>query len=130
MTRGADCDDTNAMRFHPQAGLTDPEEGDDTPSRRRRGRLGQEAVVSNIGNVIDLSLDGMRVICRRLPKEDEFTIQIAGLGGEVMVRGRVAWSKREGRSRFEVGIQFIDVSKELAAEINRLGMTNRHRLGG
>ncbi len=115
------------MRFHPRAGLTNPGGDDDgKPGRRGRGRLGQEAVVSSIGKVIDLSPDGMRACCRRPPK-DEFAIQIIGLGEEFEVRGRVVWSKRRGLFQYEVGIEFIDVSDDMASRINRLGMTNRHR---
>jgi hypothetical protein len=118
------------MRFDPQAGLTNPRDGDDNPSRRRRGRLGQEAVISSIGTVLDLSPDGLRAMCRRLPEEGEIAIQITGLGGELEVMGRMVWSKRHGRSKFEVGIEFVDVSGDLARQINDLAMINRHRLWG
>jgi len=112
------------MRLNPQAGITEvrAESG-----RRRRWRVGQEAVLCNIGTVADLSTAGMRVRCRRVPK-GEFTAHLVGLGGEVTVKGRVAWVKRYGLFRKECGVQFLDVTPELARQITALGMTNRNRL--
>lgn len=112
------------MRLNPQAGVTEvrTESG-----RRRRGRVGQEAVICNLGPVSDLSTAGMRVKCHRVPK-GEFVAHLVGLGGEVNVRGRVAWVKRCGLFRKECGIQFMDVTPELARQITALGMTNRNRL--
>ena len=113
------------MRFDPQAGVTSLAEQES--GRRRRGRLGQEAVISNIGTVMDLSTAGMRVRCRRLPRGEKFTVQIRGLGNEVKVQGRVAWQRRYGLFRREAGIAFIDVGPELARMITELGTVNRKR---
>ncbi len=112
------------MRLNPQAGITEirTESG-----RRRRGRVGQEAVICNIGMVSDLSTSGMRVRCRRVPK-GEFIAHIVGLGTEVKIKGRVVWVRRYGLFRKECGVQFVDVTPELARQVTALGMTNRNRL--
>ena len=77
------------MRLNPQAGITNlkTESG-----RRRRGRVGQEAVICNIGAVMDLSTAGMRVRCSKIPK-GEFIAHLTGLGMEIKVKARIAWVK-------------------------------------
>ena len=84
-------------------------------------------MICNIGSVVDLSTAGMRVRCARVPK-GEFIAHLTGLGMELKVKARIAWVKRYGLFRKEAGVQFIDVSPDLAKQITALGMTNRNRL--
>jgi hypothetical protein len=112
------------MRFDPRAGVTDLRQ--DETGRRRRGRIGQESVLCDHGPVLDLSAAGMRIACRRVPRGD-FTTRIHGLGIQLTVRCRVAWSKKAGFFRREVGIEFVDMNPKTAEQITRLGMINRDR---
>jgi hypothetical protein len=112
------------MVFHPQAGIINEDDGRE--SRRRTGRVALEAVVCELGTVRDLSATGMRVITRRPPK-GAFTLHVRGLDSEVEIDGRVAWAKRIGLFRFEVGVKFINVSEDQAQKLTRMGMTNRRR---
>jgi hypothetical protein len=112
------------MHFDPRAGIT---KADVDNGRRRRGRLGQEAVISDIGSVIDLSCGGMRVKNAKIPKGEEFPIRIMGLGVDLTVRGRLAWIRKRGMFSKEAGIEFVDVTPEMARQITALGMNNRRR---
>ena len=111
------------MQIDPQAGVTDLPEQSDV---RRQGRLGQEAVVCDLGVVLDLSTAGMRLRCSRVPKKD-FTTKLVGLGSEVTVKGKVVWSKRAGLFKKLCGIEFVGLTDQDRDKITRMGMTNRKR---
>jgi hypothetical protein len=121
---GSKWGDTLCMHFDPRAGIMKTGGAD---GRRRRGRLGQEAVISDIGTVVDLSCAGMRVKNAKIPKGEEFPIRIMGLGTDLTVRGRLAWIRKRGLFSKEAGIEFIDVTEEIARQITSLGMNNRCR---
>ena len=117
-------DDIWDMRFDPRAGLTRMSQRGS--GRRRHGRLEQEAVACGLGSVVDLSASGMRVIGRRVP-QGQFTTWIRGLGVETTVNARAAWSKRIGLFRYEIGVQFANVTPETAKQLAALAMNNRLR---
>lgn len=120
---GSGPGDTSIMQIDPQAGVTDLNDKHDV---RRQGRLGQEAVVCDLGVVLDLSTAGMRLRCSKIPK-DEFTTKLIGLGSEVTVKGRVVWNKRAGLFKKLCGIEFVDLTDQDRDKITRMGMTNRKR---
>jgi len=123
---GSGIVDIGDMRFDPQAGVTKlgPASGG---TRRKHGRLEQEAVMSGLGQVLDLSASGMRVLGRKSVPRGEFTTWIRGLGVSMTVRARVAWSKRRGMLRQELGLQFVNVTPDVARQLTDLAMSNRLR---
>ena len=112
------------MRFDPQAGLTGLTPGG--KQRRRHGRLEQEAVTCDLGTVLDLSASGMRIGSRRVPKGD-FVVCIRGYDIAVVVTGRLAWQKKVGLFRHELGVEFIDLTEEMSRQLNSLAMNHRQR---
>ena len=55
--------------------------------------------------------------------------QLFTIGDSVVeVRGRVAWSKRIAFRRHEIGVEFVNVSDELARELTHLATACRNRL--
>ena len=116
--------DVEHMRFNPQLGVVHITE--DTSGRRRSGRLRQEEVWCNLGQVKDLSSSGMRVIGKHVPKKPVIT-RIMGPAVEVTVSGEVKWSKRLGFRKHEMGVEFIEVTPELAEALTSLGVVNRRR---
>ena len=43
------------------------------------------------------------------------------------MRGRVIWSRKIGFRKSEVGIEFIEVTPELAQQLTTMAMNNRFR---
>ena len=121
---GDDCHDVQDMQFNPTMRLTrflGTRDG-----RRIPGRLAQEQLVSSLGPVLDLSAGGMRVLSTR----PVLGIKDVGLrGGEFSVKltTKVAWSRRLGFRRHEIGLAFLDVDEELATMLSRISRDHRAR---
>jgi hypothetical protein len=115
------------MQFNPTVGvtrLTGPREG-----RRAPGRLTQEQLACSLGPVLDLSTGGMRVLATRPPPaEDALIVRL--LGGTVCLDlpCRVAWSRRLGFRRHEVGLSFTDLDGEVVRLLSRISLDHRARL--
>jgi hypothetical protein len=113
------------MQFDPQANVTTLTDGGN--GRRRFGRLPLEAVQCDLGKVLELSANGMRVKTRKLP-EGVFTVRIFGLGMELEVQGHVVWSKRAGLLGAKMaGVEFLEVSPTVSRQLTTLGMNNRNQ---
>ena len=94
--------------------------------RRIPGRLPQEQLVSSLGPVLDLSAGGMRVLSTR----PLLGMRDVGLrGGDVSVKlsTKVAWSRRLGFRRHEIGLTFLDVDQELVTVLSRISSDHRAR---
>ena len=116
-------DDKEPMRFDPQAGIY---RNADVVNRRRAGRFELEDVTCDLGPVLDLSSGGMRVRCRQAPS-GIFPVRLCGLGGELVVRAQVAWVKRNGLFKREVGLQFLDVTPDIARHLSQMAMSSRRQ---
>src|SRR5262245_19487678 len=119
--------DVCVMQFHPTMALSrlmGTREG-----RRAPGRVSQEQLGSSLGPVLDLSTGGMRVLAIRPPPPEE-SLVVRLLSGTVCLdlTCRVAWSRRLGFRRFEVGLSFADVDSEVARILSRISMDHRARL--
>ncbi|UCD75044.1 MAG: PilZ domain-containing protein [Phycisphaerales bacterium] len=112
------------MRFDPKAGVVRPIIQRDT--RRRRGRLGQEGLTSSHGPVLDLSSGGARVMCRRVPK-GAVILELVGAGGVFRLKAHVAWSRKIGLFKYEVGFEFDDVPPDVARKLTTLATDHRTR---
>jgi hypothetical protein len=95
--------------------------------RRRSGRLEQEMLYCEYGKVLDLSAGGMRIVCRRVPPAGQLVIALHGIDETFKVKARVAWKKRIGLLKHEVGFQFLDVSPQLSRKLTNLATTCRMR---
>lgn len=94
--------------------------------RRVQARLTQESLRSNLGPVLDLSMGGMRVRCNKLP-EGIFDVELSDEEETIHLRAEVAWARRVGFRRQEVGLKFVDLSPDLAIQLSRLAARNRIR---
>lgn len=107
----------------------------DIPERpgdqRRTRRLSQEMLACNLGDVMDLSLGGMRVRTPRHGAPDEgreVEVRFDAAEPPLTLRGVVVRSTPLGARRTELGVRFIDVSPEAHRQITRLSMAHRKRL--
>ena len=94
--------------------------------RRIPGRLPQEQLVSSLGPVLDLSAGGMRVLTTR-PLLGMRDIGLRGGDFSVKLSTKVAWSRRLGFRRHEIGLTFLDVDEELASMLSRISSDHRAR---
>ncbi len=94
--------------------------------RRIPGRLPQEQLVSSLGPVLDLSAGGMRVLCTR-PLLGTRDVGLRGGDFSVKLSTKVAWSRRLGFRRHEIGLTFLDVDEELASMLSRISSDHRAR---
>src|SRR5688572_23729885 len=112
------------MRFDPNAlGREKKVAG---PGRRRTGRLQQEMLSCNIGDVLDISAGGMRVLSRQnVPERIQVFLNGYQLPGKLIAE--LAWTKKVGLRKLEVGLRFVDVSPEVAQTLTAIAASNRFR---
>lgn len=97
--------------------------------RRRCGRLVQESLASNYGPVVDVSSEGLRIRCLRVPTLSR-GIELTGLvGGTLRLEGEVVWSRRNGLLRSEVGIRLKNLDVDARNKLRDLSLGNRMERG-
>lgn len=91
-------------------------------------RLPQELLTCNLGQVMDLSLGGMRIRCsRRRTPLGEVDIELADEVSPVSMKGDVVWSSNIGSRQREVGIRFHDMDADTIKELTRISIAHRCR---
>jgi hypothetical protein len=100
--------------------------GDKDP-RRRATRHKTESLSCDLGRVVDLSTQGMRVACTGKPPlqtGQSGKVKLRIPEGAIAVMGRAVWSRRTGFRKYEMGLEFLNVKRsvQLALEsIARFG---------
>ncbi len=80
--------------------------------RRSKIRIRQTELHCSLGKVVDISSTGLRVVCRRIPK-DEVTFELNTTVDPLTVQTKVVWVKRLGFRKHEIGLHFVESSPEL-----------------
>jgi hypothetical protein len=112
------------MRFDPQAGITQLVA--DVLGRRAQPRVRQETLHSTLGQVLDISSGGARILTReRIAGLIEF--RIFDSAESIIVTAEVLWTRRIGLFKREIGLRFVDLSPEIAAGLTRLATSHRDR---
>jgi len=86
--------------------------------RREEIRVAQNELESSLGQVLDISVSGMRVICRHIPKNEQFDFQLNTSVDPITVTGKIVWQQRLGFRKHEIGLSFINASKELISLVH------------
>ncbi len=108
-----------AQRLSEAAGAPSPAGSD----RRRFGRLNCQEITSSLGFVSDLSGGGLRVLSRRKPCLAEgapYECTLHTPLGTLTVPTRIARIRKHGYARFEIGLQFEELSPESRQTLNLL----------
>lgn len=95
-------------------------------NRRKSGRLVCVGLVSDLGEVPDLSAGGCRVRCQRLlpfPLGGTYTFTLSGHSTTVVILGKIKRRTRVGLMTFEYGIEFVELSAEQRDAILELSQT-------
>ncbi len=87
--------------------------------RRDAIRIAQNELESSFGRVLDISVSGMRVVCRHVPKDEQVEFQLNTTVDPITVIGKIVWTQRLGFRKHEVGLHFINASKELINLVHR-----------
>jgi hypothetical protein len=81
--------------------------------RRRFGRLKGGNLQCNRGRVLDLSAGGMRLRSGRR-YSTRLTVDLWTATRRVTILAELVWTKRLGFRRYEIGLEFRDVTEEIA----------------
>ena len=95
------------------------EEGDS--DRRRRGRFKSLGpLTSNLGNVLDISGGGLRVLSKT-KVEGGGRVELILPTDRVIVPARVAWCHKVAFRKYVVGLEFINLTPELTQKLTEIG---------
>ena len=95
--------------------------GDDDARKLPRGR--PERLMCSLGEIVDLSVLGMRVQCQgkcKLLAGQMMQVTIASEQGDISVECWIRWVKKVSFLEYELGVQFAQVPPAVAAQINGL----------
>ena len=101
---------------------------DSSSSRRKFGRVLCQDVKCSLGEILDLSAKGMRVITRHKMPEvgTEIATTIETLNGPLHVVVNIAWSKKSGWFAHEVGFVFGNMDAKTRDALTLLGRAAAH----
>lgn len=96
--------------------------------RRSKGRLGCDGLRTALGEVVDVSASGMRV--RRqgrggVTAGDTYSFVLENEGVACRVTCRVARVRRVGLFRHEIGLEFVELTEEVARRVAQLAIDAR-----
>ncbi len=87
--------------------------------RRGHGRLRGEGALCNLGQILDISAGGMRVLSDSPLKGNQRVAFAHPDRGRLAITARAVWCKKVRRGCFAVGLQFVNVSAEDRRELLR-----------
>ena len=105
-------DDSSAIKRAVESTLSGPED-------RTTVRLKVEFLKCNLGAVLDLSLGGVRVRSRRALRGGHM-VKLYNSDTSVLLKAEVRRCDRIGLGNYEVGLEFIDVSPNVAENLRML----------
>ena len=94
--------------------------------RRIPGRVPQERLVCDLGPVLDLSAGGMRVLGTRR-RQGNLELTLWGGDLKLALQARVAWSRRLGFRRHEIGLTLLEVDETVTELLSRISADHRAR---
>ena len=92
--------------------------------RRESGRFNEETVACNLGSVMNLSAGGLRLLShRRL--NGILSLELWDTHRGLRLCGKVAWCRRIGFRKHEIGVEFLNVTPEIAGDLATIAIDNR-----
>ena len=113
----------SSIIFNPVRGMKKPSNLSD---RRSPGRVPQEELMCDLGPVIDLSCGGMRILSKR-QLVDIVKAKVWAYDFSMTLETRVAWTKRLGFRRHEIGLEFINIDDSISKILGRISALHRMR---
>ncbi len=115
--------DDRRMFFEPLRGM---KRETNLSDRRTPARLQQESLVCDLGPILDLSIGGMRVLCKRR-REGPLELRLWAFQFSMSLDGQVVWTKQLGFRRHEIGVQFLNVDDDTSKILSRISAIHRMR---
>ncbi len=115
--------DGESLFFEPQRGM---KRETNLSDRRTPARLQQEDLLSDLGPILDLSVGGMRVLCKR-SREGSLKVRLWAYQFTMNLDGQVVWTKHLGFRRHEIGVEFLNVDDDTAKILARVSAIHRMR---
>jgi hypothetical protein len=100
-----------------------PAEQSSRANNRRKGRVRADTLQTNLGPAKDLSETGIRIAVDRsckLQAGDRIMLQMRGPSHELASVGKVAWRRKVGWFKAEVGLEFLDNSETFRRALREL----------
>ena len=94
--------------------------------RRRFGRIKGGRLGCNLGSVLDLSSGGMRIQARRSLRKGEVSVELWSRTQRATIRAKIVWCRRVAFRRYEVGLEFQEVSEETSRALTSFATYLRH----
>lgn len=91
---------------------------------RKFGRLVQQALRCNLGTILDISAGGMAVRVKHVP-DGECLVEIPGHPLPGPLRAKMIWWRKSGFFSSDIGLQFIEVTPEMARRLCAIASANR-----
>ena len=91
--------------------------------RRKSGRLNQKTVACNIGSVINLSAGGLRLLSHRRLK-GILKVELWDTDHGLRLRGKVIWCRRIGFRKYDVGVEFLNITPDIAGDLTEIATDN------
>jgi hypothetical protein len=88
--------------------------------RRRSERHRTDVVKCDLGDVVDISSTGVRVLCTCKPpirRGQMVAMRLISSDGAIKVTGQAVWTKRKGLRKFELGFRFTDLKSGVGSAI-------------
>ncbi len=90
---------------------------------RRHGRLQTKDLTCSLGDVLDISASGMRIVTRSIrgiQAGEQSACSVGSVHGSFSVYVRVAWARRLSLAKWELGIEFIEPTPAAADVLSRI----------
>jgi PAS domain S-box-containing protein len=88
-------------------------------------RVPQEFLSCNLGEVVELGAESMRVYCPRPPKASMVTVTFDGEELERGIRAIVTWSRKLTARKHDVGLKLVDLTQAEQQQLQRIAMQHR-----
>lgn len=118
----ASADTPYMVRAASKAPTTEVDPGFNDP-RRKHQRHHTKTVSCALGEVLDMSAAGLRLSSKSKPPLQPgrtAQIRLAHPKGDLIVAVELRWLKRTGLFRYEMGLQFLDVTPQTQATLDNL----------
>lgn len=96
------------------------------PDARRKGRVKAEMLESSLGQAVDLSETGIRLERRgsfKLTVGSTLLVALKGPQRSLTCPARVAWVRKVGWFKSQMGLQFLDDSETFRRSLRELSMS-------
>lgn len=90
---------------------------------RRHGRLQTRDLTCSLGEVLDISASGMRVVTksiRSVHAGEQAACSVGSVHGSFSIYVRVAWARRVSLAKWELGIEFVDPTPAASEVLSRI----------